>query len=203
MSGDVVTGQLDLACWTALAGSSTTLVGAFQMEVSEIRSTEGQGYIRWWDVCHAQNQKKAEGEGALCFNGFTGYESKTNTDNTEASYYSVVWAVRLWVYEGNQEPVRLDGAVGTVFSQKQGPISIRREAVFLEDRSLLYRNYTFTQTSGEVFGEGKVEIKAANGLFSCNFKVSSGTKTGSCTRLESKICEVSPGVPCEPAQISW
>jgi len=148
-----------------------------RLEVTTLTTTGGVGYTFWDDVCGFPHDVKSP-QRKLCFRGDIGYKVQTNQVDLN-SRFDLLWSVRLLVQEGASKKIRLDGALGVVYSEKNKQPDVFRKAVYLEDRGLLYRKFRLSPT-----GQGQVELLAHNGMYCCDFSItirdSSLLKKGRC-----------------------
>lgn len=167
LDGDETTGLIDLTCWT-----NTEFSGSLRLDAINNEIRAGEAFMDWTDVC----SKKALGDSKLCFSGNTGYSVKLDKIQRTARM-DLLWTVNLRVTPDGGETTRLDGTMGFVFTAQTKTPAQTRKAVFLQDQSIVYSDYS---SSGSTT---KVTILSREAEYRCTHNRKA--QTGECTLLKA------------------
>jgi len=185
LEGDTLRGRILLPLW------NVNFNGTIIFELANLTTQGGDGFIEWDEVCNKKD--------GFCFRGLNGYQVAANYE-LSVPRVDMVWVVRLWGEENQGRTLRIDGSVGISFHQRREPnqnatapeeiTAVKRSAIFLEENSLVYKNYSLKDKC--------VDVLAQNGSFRCTF--SSDSTSGSCQKLEQGTpkgsgCKPVAGVP--------
>lgn len=209
---DFCSGFIDLACYTSTTPTTPGLLsGKIKMDVGTAEQREGEAFFEWEQVCFPANKATDPTVKGVCLNGATSYRATIN-DASDPTRYDLLWAVRLWVQEGGDTTqLRLDGAVGLVYKERrQGQLpTTQRKAVYFEESSLLYSDFTLDQTAEPtkpapllaLQSGGKVKILSSTGEYKCCFQVdpATGARTSRCIKVDTNqpLCASSEAT-CTP-----
>ncbi len=185
-------GSIGLRCWT-----KDYLQGEVSLEVPSLATEEGEGFEDWQNVGRGGDDSARFITEQVFMRGSLGYRAILRRRNFEQKRTELLWIASLWVREGDsgQPERRLNGGMGFVFEERTAGPVVRRSAIFLDERSVLYQNPVRTEKLYSV------ELLATNGHFFCRFI----PKTSGCCQKNTLPPDAEPcdEIPDQRYPLSW